>query len=235
MRMLLCPAYRQDRDAEILCSVTQIAPKTMLKFRLDQSSTFFCAENDMNSDTREGVRHECRPSGTRPNNYRRTQHLRAGLRMAAVVYGDGRPRFPESTPLKGIRIRSQRPEKLPHPLDAAIEFLLGGRVRQPDMLAGAETFAGNRDHVGLVQQAPGNIGGGPNAAPSKERAHVRIHVERPVRPDTAHAWNSSKAGEHMLGEVGVAQSHFADAVLRPGQCRDSGFLDDGSRSCSGLA
>ena len=51
-------------------------------------------------------------------------------------------------------------EEVFHPDQAFFYVALRDSVGEPDMLLGAECFPGNRDDMGFMQQAGGQLGGG---------------------------------------------------------------------------
>ena len=80
----------------------------------------------------------------------------------------------------GSDILLQVRKELTHPPGSLINVLFGYRVRDANVLRGAECFAGHGDHVSFVQQAGGQLRGGLDAAFANEPRDIRD--KRRTRP-----------------------------------------------------
>src|SRR5262249_43058629 len=120
----------------------------------------------------------------------------------------------------------QTAKKLPHAFDAPVQLLFRSGVRQADMFTGSKSFAGNGNHVSLVQQAAGNIACRPDSAAAEKLGNIRINVECALRARAVHSRNSLEPGQDAVAQLNVAAAHFEHAVLRPVECCYRGLLYD---------
>src|SRR6267378_2133291 len=83
--------------------------------------------------------------------------------------------------------RSEGCKEFVHALQSAIKFGHRSGVGNPDMLAGAEAFAGNSCNMRLAQQSARQIRSRLDAAAPDEPRDVRIGIERALGQCALHA------------------------------------------------
>src|SRR5207253_5961882 len=111
------------------------------------------------------------------------------------------------------KITLERREEFLHPLQAALQLAMRGRIGDADMLAGSETFARHGDHMRLVQQAMGNVGSRFQSSAAKECRNIRIGVERALRFAAANSRNRAQSANDFIAQLDVIRLHLADAML----------------------
>ena len=89
---------------------------------------------------------------------------------------------------------SERPDELPQPLQAAVEFLHRRGVRDANVLLGSEALARNRGHVRFAQKLSREIRRRVYPAASEERRHIRIDVERALGQVALHPGDGAQPG-----------------------------------------
>src|SRR5438270_9974953 len=93
------------------------------------------------------------------------------------------------------KITLETREEFLHPLQAALQLAMRGRIGDADVLAGSETFARHGDHMGLVQQAMGNIGSRFQSSAAKECRDIGIGIESALRLGAANSRNRPQAAD----------------------------------------
>src|SRR5690349_902677 len=111
-------------------------------------------------------------------------------------------------------ISLQLGEEIAHTLQAAIDLLGRGRVRQTNVVRASKGLAGNADHVCFAKQASCDVRGTVQTSATEKAAHVREDVERAVWLMTLDSGDRTKSFDDAATETDVIFAHFGDAGLR---------------------
>src|SRR6266487_2346409 len=108
--------------------------------------------------------------------------------------------------------------------DPELQVLPRVGVREPEvaLAVGAEGGAREAGDAGLLEQERREL-----AARDAGAGDVREHVERPVWREAAHARQRRQALDHQVAPRAELLDHRADLVLRSGERRLPGALDEG--------
>src|SRR5438270_823482 len=93
------------------------------------------------------------------------------------------------------------------------------------MLLSSKGFAGNRDHVRLMQQALSHVSGGVDSGSAEIRRYVWVHVESSHRTNAGNSGDLAQCSQSLVTQIDVVSLHVRNALLGAGKGCYCGLLD----------
>src|SRR5450755_771287 len=129
----------------------------------------------------------------------------------------------------------QAGEELAHAFEAAVEVMLGHRIRNARMLAGTKGLARNDRDVSFLEQLARHNGRRTQTLAAEVMAQIREYIKRPVGIGTGNARDGADSSHSFVAQVNVALTHPSYAVLGAVERSDGGFLHNRRRIRGALA